>query len=147
MKADIFSTFMNYLNREGLARTPQRKAVLEEIVGGPSHFDVEELVKIIQCKSASVSRATVYRTITHLENAGIIRKIDFNHSHAHFELVKGASHHEHLICEKCGKVEEFVDSELELRIGDIARTNRFKIKRHTIQIFGLCECCSESSKP
>ncbi|MFP4416889.1 MAG: Fur family transcriptional regulator [Chitinivibrionales bacterium] len=145
MSTAIYSAFMAYLKNEGLARTPQRKAVLEQIIAGPSHFDVEELVVAIRRKKASVSRATVYRTITHLENACLIRKIDFNHPHAHYELITGVCHHEHLICEKCGRIDEFADSQLEQIIGSMARQHGFAITKHTVQIFGICERCREST--
>lgn len=145
MSGSTCTAFMEYLQKEGLARTPQRKAVLQEIVQGPCHFDVEELVKTIRCKRESVSRATVYRTVGHLENAGLIRKVDFNHPHAHYELVAGVSHHEHLICEKCGHIGEFTDGPLEKRIEYMAHRHGFEITKHSVQIFGICENCREST--
>ncbi len=141
--ARTISSFRKYLKNKKLSFTPQRRIVVEQILSGQAHFDMENLVDQIRDHQASVSRATVYRTVAHLEEAGLLRRIDLNHSHAHFELVAGLEHHEHLICERCGAVLEFSDQRLEKRIEDIVREHGFGMTRHTVQVFGLCGACRE----
>ena len=138
-------SFRRYLRRNGLSYTSQRRKVFEEALKGAVHFEVEELVAQIRRTKSRVSRATVYRTIGQMEAGGFIRKIDFDHAHAHYEFIAGPDqlHHEHFICEQCGKVIEFTDERLETRIRDIAAGYRVLMKRHAVQIFGICRECTE----
>lgn len=135
--------FRRFLKHKGLSVTKQRRLVLEEVFKNHNHFEAEEIVGLLRKRNLRVSRATVYRTLTHLENCNLIRKVDLGHGHSHYEHILGHEHHEHLYCEKCGKLLEFSDPILEGRIIDIAQSNRFTITSHTIQIFGLCERCGK----
>lgn len=135
--------FRRFLKHKGLSVTKQRRLVLEEVFKNHNHFEAEEIVGLLRKRNLRVSRATVYRTLTHLENCNLIRKVDLGHGHSHYEHILGHEHHEHLYCEKCGKLLEFSDPVLEGRIIDIAQSNRFTITSHTIQIFGLCERCGK----
>jgi len=107
------------------------------------HFGVEELASRLYQRTEPVSRATVYRTVGLLESAGIIRRIDLDEPHAHYESTVGGAHHEHLICARCGKVEEVSDKLLENRIERIAQTHGFRLTRHMVQLVGLCRECSD----
>ncbi|MFP4163627.1 MAG: Fur family transcriptional regulator [Chitinispirillaceae bacterium] len=135
--------FRNYLRSRGLSFTPQRKFIFDYLSSNTSHFGAEELITALRQHRINVSRATVYRTLGHLEEAGFIRKIELDQNHTHWEYVDGCSHHEHLVCEKCGRIEEFTDPQMEHRINAVAEQNRFTITRHTVQIFGICGGCSE----
>jgi Fur family ferric uptake transcriptional regulator len=138
-------SFVDYLRERGFSCTPQRRAVLEEILASPGHFDAEELAARMRRRNAAVSRATVYRTVGHLCKAGVVRKIDADQAHALYECTTGIGHHEHMICRRCGRIAEFQDPELEKRIDDIAERNGFHMTRHTVQLFGLCGRCHEQA--
>jgi Fur family ferric uptake transcriptional regulator len=142
-EAEIFSGF---LKSKGLSFTKQRRLVLEEVFRNHNHFEAEEIVELLRKKNQHVSRATVYRTLTHLEDCSLIGKVDLGHGHSHYEHILGHEHHEHLYCEKCGKLLEFSDSLLERRIVRIAESNRFTITSHTVQIFGICNKCGKKEK-
>ena len=103
------SKFKNALRDKGKLITSQRELIIKQLLAIDSHFDIEELFQDIKRKKIPVSRATVYRTIACLENEGLIRRIDFDEAHAHYEVVVGGKHHEHLVCNSCGKITEFSD--------------------------------------
>jgi Fur family transcriptional regulator, ferric uptake regulator len=139
--------FREYLRDHGLAFTSQRRMILDLVSGDRSHFDAEELVATLRGNNCGVSRATVYRTLTHLQGAGLIREVPLGNEHAHFEYIAGAQeHHEHLVCEECGAVIEFSDPLLEERISSVAGENAFKMTKHTVQIQGLCRRCRGRKK-
>ena len=97
--------FRRYFQDGGLPFTEQRRRILEEVCRSASHFDAEELYGRIRRRRVPASRATLYRTLGHLERAGVLRRIDIGGDHAHFEFV-GTDHHEHLVCTRCGRVVE-----------------------------------------
>ncbi|MFW6245317.1 MAG: Fur family transcriptional regulator [Fibrobacterota bacterium] len=138
--------FKEYLRSKGLSFTPQRRFIFEYLSCNTTHFGAEELISSLRKLRIDVSRATVYRTLGHLEEAGFIRKIELDQGHTHWEFVDGSFHHEHLVCEKCGRIEEFTDPQLEDRITSVAKQNNFTMTRHTVQIFGICGGCSERQK-
>ena len=142
-ETEIFSRFLKY---KGLSITRQRRLVLDQVFRNHNHFEAEEIVELLRKRNLRVSRATVYRTLTHLEGCNLIRKVDLGHGHSHYEHILGHEHHEHLYCEKCGKLLEFSDPTLEGRIDDIAKSNKFTITSHTVQIFGICSKCSKKGK-
>jgi len=138
--------FSRYLRSRGHSVTWQRTKVLEEILKVAPHFDVEELTARLQRRRAGVSRATVYRTVGHLQEGGFLRELDLDTPHAHFEVVADRVHHEHLVCSRCGRVVEASDAALEKRIDAMARKHGFAIVRHQVQITGLCAQCSAGAR-
>ena len=139
-KTDKQQMFAEYLGRRGLSNTPERQAVLQEILSSGSHFQADELyVKLTRHKSRPVSRATVYRTLSLLTDCGLIRKVAFVDRRSHYEHVFG---HEHLICKKCRRIVEFQDRGLSEALERICRDKKFKKLSHKIEVVGLCGKCS-----
>ena len=138
--------FKEYLRNLGLSFTPQRKVILEYLTLDNSHFNAEDLIAALRKRQIAVSRATVYRTLYHLEHAGFIRQVALESNQTYFEFIANCSHHEHLVCALCGKIVEFADSPLEERICFIAEKHGFQMTRHTIQITGICGRCRERPK-
>ena len=92
--------------------------------------------------------ATVYRVLTQFENAGLVTRHHFESGTAVFELSQG-SHHDHIVCIKCGRVEEFVDESIEKRQREIAKEKGFTIEDHPMTIYGHCDdpaCAIEDGK-
>ena len=141
-ESDIFAHF---LKKKGLSSTRQRQLILREVFRNHDHFEADEIVDALKKRNSRVSRATVYRTLSHLEECDLIRKVDLGHGHSHFEHTLGHKHHEHLYCSTCGMIIEFTDPILERQIEDIAASNRFSITNHTVQIFGVCEKCRQKN--
>jgi len=115
--------------------------ILDQIFGEHEHLEVDDIVQALRKRNKRVSRATVYRTVRLLEECGLIRRVELGHDHSYYEHVHGRLHHEHIFCEKCGKVVEFIDPVLEERICKVAEDKSFKLTDHNVQIFGVCRRC------
>jgi len=137
--------FGNYLRRNGLRSTRQRVEVFEHVMSRKGHFTPEELHRELVNQGARVSRATVYRTLTHLLNAGLLREAVNVDGEARFEAAPGQSHHDHLVCISCGKVIEFSSLRIESLQHRICSRYRFKPVEHTLQVVGYCSSCARKS--
>ena len=132
--------FASYLRKKGLTFTPERQAVLEQILAGGRHFQADELyIRLAGRKNRSVSRATVYRTLGLLSECGLIRKVAFVDRHSHYEHFFG---HEHLICKKCGRIIEFQNQSLSRALARVCKAKKFRLVSHKIEVVGLCSKCS-----
>lgn len=131
----------NILHNEGLRFTNQREAVWEEILSTDEHRDADEIYMAIRQNGISVSRATVYRTIDVLVKNNMVRKLDVGMGPSKFEHKMDAHHHDHIICVKCGRIEEFMVDKIEELQDRVAEEYGFKLVRHIHQLFGLCEDC------
>jgi len=132
--------FRCYFRDGGLPFTAQRRRILKEVCRSASHFDAEELYGRIRRRRITASRATLYRTLAHLERSGVLRRIDIGGDHAHYEFT-GADHHEHLVCARCGRVVEIDDPPLETRVAKVLQDHGFSATRHAVQVFGECGEC------
>jgi len=144
----IAEQFRQYLKKEGLFFTPQRLAIAQFIINKKNHhFSTEELVTELRADGNQVSRATVYRTISHLHQAGFLREVALNSTQVYYDFVANVRHHEHLVCESCGIIIEFTDPQLEKAIEAIAACKNMEMTRHTVQIFGICAACRKKGAP
>ncbi len=101
------------------------------------HMTAEEVYRLLSDEGLEVGLATVYRVLTQFEQAGLLMRHHFDSDKAVFELNQG-DHHDHLVCLQCGKVEEFLDSEIEKRQHRIAKERGFSIHDHSLQIYANC---------
>jgi len=106
------------------------------------HFSAEGVYKALLEMGDDVGLATVYRVLTQFESAGLIHRHNFEGGHSVFELNQG-QHHDHLVCVKCGRVEEFIDELIEQRQQMIAERAGFKMTDHALNIYGVCPGCLE----
>ena len=137
----VLSHFKNILRQEGLKHTPQRVAVLKEILKDKGHRECEDIYLALKKSVRQVSRATVYRTMDILVNNGYARKIDIGDGRARYENKMGIPHHDHMICTSCGGIVEFVDQDVEDLQDKIAKRYHFELQRHVHQLFGICKKC------
>ena len=137
----LLSDFKDVFRKEGLKITPQRIAVLEEIVKGTGHRESEEFYLAIKTRKTHVSRATVYRTLDILVQHGFARKLNLGDGRARYETKIDSPHHDHMICNNCGKIIEFVNHEIEKMQEEIAKHHQFKLQQHIHQLFGICKEC------
>ena len=133
--------FKEALAKEGLKYTPQRTAVLEEIIKDKGHRESEEIYLALKKRGQHVSRATVYRTMDILVNNGFARKMNLGDGRARYESKVNSPHHDHLVCMDCGLIVEFMDQQIEDLQDEIAIQYEFQLKRHIHQLFGLCKKC------
>jgi Fur family ferric uptake transcriptional regulator len=130
------------LKNIGLKATVPRLKVLEifqrsTAERGLRHLSAEDVYKALIGENIDVGLATVYRVLTQFEHAGLLSRNHFEGGRAMFELNEG-SHHDHLVCLTCGRVEEFVDSEIEARQQRVAAERGYKLQEHALALYGEC---------
>lgn len=135
--------FREYLDVRGLKCTGERMRIVEHVFEKHNHFDADQLVASMKDRGLAVSRSTVYRTLSLLVEAGLLRTLDFGPSAA-YEHDYGYPHHEHLFCEKCRRAIEFVSEELARLQEEVCRMHRFRATDHTFVIRGVCEDCGRA---
>ena len=130
------------LKNIGLKATLPRLKVLEifqrsTAERGVRHMSAEDVYKALIAEHIDVGLATVYRVLTQFEHAGLLARNHFEGGRALFELNEG-THHDHLVCLTCGRVEEFVDAEIELHQQQVAAERGFKLQEHALALYGEC---------
>jgi Fe2+ or Zn2+ uptake regulation protein len=133
--------YKDFLKSKGLLYTRPREIVLKEAVSATWHFSADELTLQMHSRGVNISRATVYRTLASMKEAGILNSVDFGHGHIHYEAPKAKKHHEHITCEKCGTICEIQVETLEKAIKSTAAKAKFKQIQYAIRISGVCEKC------
>lgn len=129
------------LKDAGLKITLPRLKVLQILEQSHKHhLSAEGVYKALLEMGDDVGLATVYRVLTQFEAAGLVSRHNFEGGHSVFELSQG-EHHDHLVCVKCGLVEEFVDDVIEQRQKSIAEKAHFKMTDHALNIYGICPHC------
>lgn len=125
------------LKKAGLKVTLPRLKILEilEVRGDQHHLTAEDVYKILLEQGEEVGLATVYRVLTQFEQAGIVRRLNFENNISVFEIDTG-DNHDHLVCLKTGRVKEFVDPVIEERIRDIAKESGYNLSGHNLVIYG-----------
>jgi Fur family ferric uptake transcriptional regulator len=129
------------LRKAGLKVTLPRVKVLEILEHTiQRHMSAEDVYKALLETGEEIGLATVYRVLTQFENAGLVSRLSIDGGHAVFELEDG-SHHDHLLCIKCNRIEEFVDDVIEQRQREIALKKGFDMTDHSLYIYGICDNC------
>jgi len=139
---EILENFKKLLKSKNLKYTTQRELILKIIYDNNGHFTPEEIYALIKESYPKVKLgiATVYRTLTLLEDANIVTSISFGTQGKKYEF--GITHHhDHLVCLKCGKIEEFYDDLIEKQQEEIAKKFNFKMSDHVMKIMGTCSAC------
>jgi Fur family ferric uptake transcriptional regulator len=122
----------------GLKATLPRLKILNLFENSPvRHLTAEDVYKVLINEGMDIGLATVYRVLTQFEQAGLLIRHHFESGKAVFELNQGG-HHDHLVCLQCGRVEEFVDPEIERRQTKIAKERGFTIHEHSLHIYADC---------
>jgi Fur family ferric uptake transcriptional regulator len=127
------------LKKAGLKVTLPRIKILE-ILQSPDnqHISAEDVYKILLDLGEEIGLATVYRVLNQFDDAGIVSRHHFEGGKSVFEL-SGSTHHDHLVCLKCGKVVEFEDDMIETRQLEIAERNGITLTNHSLYLYGECQ--------
>jgi Fur family ferric uptake transcriptional regulator len=139
--------FEQALRERGLKSTAQRDDIARAFFGTGEHLSVEELHAAVKKVNPRVGYATVYRTLKLLKECGLAEERHFDDGQARYEPTEAAEqHHDHIICERCGKIVEFNSEELEKHQERIARFLGFVVSRHRMELYGVCAECREGRR-
>jgi Fur family ferric uptake transcriptional regulator len=133
--------FARYLRDRRLPVTRQRLEIAEAITRVPDHPSVQRIQQELERRGIVVGTATVYRTLDLLVESGLVEAHDFGDGFRRFEAARNEVRHEHVICQRCGRVEEFTNDRLERMLEMIADELAFLHRRHRVEIYGLCADC------
>lgn len=126
------------LKNAGLKATLPRLKVLSLFeTSDKRHLSAEDIYKMLLASGEDVGLATVYRVLTQFEQAGLLLRHHFESDKAVFELNQG-THHDHIVCMQCGRVEEFCDAQIEARQHKAAKERGFTIREHSLYIYADC---------
>jgi Fur family transcriptional regulator, ferric uptake regulator len=126
------------LRKAGLKVTGPRLKILEILEGSPTrHMSAEGIYKRLIESNEDIGLATVYRVLTQFQAAGLVARHHFEDGMAVFELNQG-THHDHIVCLDCGRVEEFVDESIEERQEAIAQRLGYELRDHAMTLYGHC---------
>lgn len=139
--------FEEYLQSKGKRNTEQRRMLVEHVFSHHEHFDADALIEQLprSGESGHVGRATVYRTLTELVDAGLLRKMELS-GRAVYEHDYGYPQHDHLHCTKCDQLFEFQSEELKELREAVASEHKFRVTGHRFIISGICDACRKARR-
>ena len=137
----LLERFRRYLRDHRQPVTRQRDEIAEMVLTSDDHLSVEQIRRRLKARGTAVGLATIYRTVDLLEKSGLVRAHDFGQGVRRYEPMPAQTHHEHLICLRCGRVEEFTHERLERMLPMIADEYGFQPDRHRVEIYGTCRDC------
>jgi Fur family transcriptional regulator, ferric uptake regulator len=129
------------LKPAGGKRSSKREQIVNVFLRQEGHLSADDLVDLIRKEDQRISRATVYRTLQWMVDAGIARKVDFGEGRFRFEHSYRQPRHFHLICKTCSRSSEFLSSDIEALVEEVATARGFTPSQSVVQIYGTCEEC------
>ena len=138
---------LDRLRPAGTKRSSKRDLIVNAFLKQEGHLSADDLVDLIKREDQRISRATVYRTLLWMEEAGIARKVDFGEGRFRFEHSYRHPRHFHLICKTCNRSYEFLSSDIEALVEEVATARGFTARQSVVQIYGTCEACSAGRAP
>lgn len=146
MAKDAVKAFRAFLESRNLPLTRQRREIAQVILRSDRHLSAEDIMEELRRRKVSPGKATVYRTLDLLVQCDLIREHDFGEGFKRYEPRPGHPHHEHMICEECGRVVEFEEPDLDGLQAALAEEYGFEIRWHRLDLFGLCATCRRAKK-
>jgi Fur family transcriptional regulator, ferric uptake regulator len=139
--AAVRARLTSYIAERGLKKSRQRDVIAEAFFGAAGHLSAEELVTRARSIDGRVSVATVYRTLKLLGESGLAVPRHFEEGQTRWESAVGRHHHDHLICNVCGRILEFADDDIEALQAAVARRHGFEVQSHRLELYGRCADC------
>lgn len=137
--------FEGYLRTRNLKMTSPRETVLKAFLENEGHLSADDILAAARALDPGIGQATVFRTVKLLADAGLARDACQDDGPRRYEHAYHHSHHDHLLCVRCGKIIEFFDPAIEKAQEKIFRTYGFKAVGHTMELKGLCADCSREA--
>ncbi len=138
--------FEDYLETKDSRYTTQKRAIVEEIFQIKSHFEVEEFIDRLRADHNRFSRATVYRTIKQLLEAGLLQKISTRDGKVFYEKGVPDKHHDHIICNICGRILEIKEGFIDQYLSEYCEKIGFLPEYRSLHIYGQCNRCVKKQK-
>ena len=135
------SEFVEQLRPAGGRRSNKRDFIVGVFLRQDGHFSADHFVDVIRRSDKRISRATVYRTLQWMVDAGMARRVDFGGGRFRFEHTYRHPRHFHLICRSCNQSFEFLSSDIETLVEEVATARGFEPRQSVLQIYGTCEAC------
>ncbi len=130
-----------YIARRNMRYTPERESIVREIFARHDHFSVEDLYLALRKKRRQISRASIYRTLPLLIDAGLVAQVFQDSGQTLYEHTYGHEHHCHLRCLRCGQVVEFSEPTLRGVEERLAREMGYLVDGHKLEVLGTCPAC------
>jgi Fur family ferric uptake transcriptional regulator len=130
----------------GGKRSTKRDRIVSVFLRQQGHLSADDLCDLVRREDAGIGRATVYRSLQWMVNAGIARKVDFGEGRSRFEPAYRHPRHFHLVCTTCHRSSEFLSSDVETTLEEIAVARRFEAAQTVIQVLGTCEECRTGAR-
>ncbi|HEY8747040.1 MAG TPA: transcriptional repressor [Tepidisphaeraceae bacterium] len=143
----VCAIFRRYLHAQKLKFTPERAMILDAVLRQKGLFEAEKLVIDLKALGYNVSRATAYRTLSHLQDAGILKQVFFDNKQSYYEVIAGRQAYDYLICVTTGRVLEFSSDKLRKLRDEICQEHGFSPLSHQFHIFGLSPEAEAGSSP
>ena len=135
------AAYVESLRPPGGKRSSKRDLIVDVFLRQEGHLSADDLVELIRVEDKQISRATVYRALSWMVEAGIARKVDFGEGRFRFEHSYRHPRHFHLICKSCSRSFEFLSSDIEVLVEEVASARNFSARQSVVQIYGTCEAC------
>ena len=143
---DPQSAYLERLRPAGGKRSSKRDLIVNVFLRQDGHLSADDLVDLMRQEDHKISRATVYRTLQWMVGAGIARKVDFGEGRFRFEHSYRHPRHFHLICRSCNRSSEFLSSDVEVLLEEVAEARGFQAQQSVLQIYGTCEDCQKGRR-
>ena len=143
---DSQTEYIERLRPAGGKRSGKRDLVVSVFLRQEGHLSADDLVDLMRKEDKRISRATVYRTLQWMVDAGIARKVDFGEGRFRFEHSYRHPRHFHLICKSCNRSSEFLSSDVEVLLAEIAEARGFSARQSVVQIYGTCDECQKGER-
>lgn len=141
----LCAVFRRYLHGQQLKFTPERAMILDAVLRQSGLFEADQLVRDLEQLGHRVSRATAYRTLAHLQDAGILKQVFFDSKRSYYEVIAGRQTYDYLICVETGRVIEFNSERIRRLCDEICREHGFEALSHQLQIHAVCPDAKRSS--
>jgi Fur family ferric uptake transcriptional regulator len=138
---------LDRLRPAGTKRSSKRDQIVNVFLRQQGHLSADDLVELIKREDRGLSRATVYRTLQWMVDAGVARRVDFGEGKFRYEHSYRHPRHFHLICKTCNRSYEFLSSDIETLVEEVAAARGFEARQSVVQIYGTCDACRTGKPP
>lgn len=135
------SIFSDFLKKKNMPLTQPRRTISKVFLQMDGHFEAQDILEEVRKVDGLISMTTVYRTLDLLVECGLVAESNFADKSKKFEVTFGKKHHDHLVCNKCQKIEEFHHPVIESLQNSVAQSRNFAIASHRLVLFGVCRDC------